>query len=70
MKLLAGQGEPVRALVRNPEKAAEIKGPKVEIVRGDLGDRGSLDAALRGADKLFLLTSASESAEIISEVLN
>jgi uncharacterized protein YbjT (DUF2867 family) len=51
-RLLAEKGEPVRALVRstsNPEKVAQLKALKAEVVIEDLKDRRSLDAACRGA---------------------
>ncbi len=53
---LAAAGAKVRALVRTPSKAAGL-GANVELAQGDLGDPRSLDAALRGVEKLFLLTS-------------
>lgn len=56
VKQLAARGAPVRALVRSPEKARAIAAPGVEIARGDLGDPGSLGAAMEGVEALFLLT--------------
>jgi len=44
---------PVRALVRNPEKAQFPA--QVEVVRGDLTLPETLDAALRGIDVVFLV---------------
>ena len=49
-RLLATRGRPVRALVRatsNPEQVARLKSLGVELVRGDLKDHASLDAACR-----------------------
>jgi uncharacterized protein YbjT (DUF2867 family) len=57
VRLLAGAGEPVRALCRSPEKAGSVGGRGVEPVLGDLGDPGSVEAAMEGCDRLFLLTS-------------
>ncbi|MFI8912946.1 NAD(P)H-binding protein [Streptomyces sp. NPDC053513] len=48
--LAAGTG--VRAMTRAPEKAALPAG--VEVVRGDLADPASLDAALAGVDRAYL----------------
>ncbi|MEU6622789.1 NAD(P)H-binding protein [Streptomyces litmocidini] len=48
--LAAGVG--VRAMTRAPEKAALPAG--VEVVRGDLADPASLDAALAGVDRAYL----------------
>lgn len=49
----------VRVMTRDPEKAAAIQAPGVAIVAGDLEKPETLDAALRGAEKAFLLSSAS-----------
>lgn len=53
---LAAQGARVRALVRGPAGAALLATPGVEVVRGDLGDPASLDAAMGGVERLFLLS--------------
>jgi uncharacterized protein YbjT (DUF2867 family) len=53
-RLLAA-GRPVRALVRDPDKPAarELSERGAELVRADLDDRASLDAALVDAHGLF-----------------
>lgn len=56
VRLLAAAGAPVRALTRDPGKAAGIGGTDVELVQGDLLDPHSLDRALDGVDHAFLLT--------------
>jgi len=43
---LVSRSEPVRALVRSPEKAAIFDDMPVEIVQGDLEDDASVAAAL------------------------
>ncbi|MFF3866039.1 NAD(P)H-binding protein [Micromonospora sp. NPDC001898] len=53
VRLLAGRGEPVRAMTRNPAKAALPAG--VEVVRGDFDDPESLTGAATGVEALFLL---------------
>src|SRR5687768_4410380 len=53
---LTAAGQPVRALVRDPEKAARTLPAEVELARGDLGDPASIAAALEGVDRLFLLS--------------
>jgi uncharacterized protein YbjT (DUF2867 family) len=53
---LATMGQQVRACVRTAEKATTIQGPGVEIVKGDLEHPETLDAALKGIDKVFLLS--------------
>jgi uncharacterized protein YbjT (DUF2867 family) len=47
---LTGRGLPVRVLTRDPARAAHLTGQPVEVVTGDVRDRASLAAAVRGAD--------------------
>jgi uncharacterized protein YbjT (DUF2867 family) len=47
---LTGQGLPVRVLTRDAARAAGLAGPGLEVVTGDVRDRASLPAAVRGAD--------------------
>src|SRR5262245_10264089 len=54
---LAGAGRPVRALVRSPEKSADLARAGVELARGDLDDPASLDAALKGVERAFFVTA-------------
>jgi NADH dehydrogenase len=56
-RLVAG-GHPVRALVRAPARAAELKARGVEVVAGDLLERRSLVAACAGADRVFAAAHA------------
>jgi uncharacterized protein YbjT (DUF2867 family) len=58
-RLLAG-GWPVRALVRHPHSpgATELARAGVELVVGDMDDRDSLDAAVRGAHGVFSVQPA------------
>ncbi|MEU9451171.1 NAD(P)H-binding protein [Streptomyces sp. NPDC048277] len=53
VRQLAGRGAKVRAFTRDPARAQVPAG--VEVVRGDLADPASLDAALAGATAAFLL---------------
>jgi NADH dehydrogenase len=56
-RLLAEDGRPVRALVRetsNPDRIAALSSLGAELVHGDLKDRRSLDAACRGGDRRHL----------------
>jgi uncharacterized protein YbjT (DUF2867 family) len=46
---LTGQGLPVRVLTRDPARAAHLSGQGVEVVTGDVRDRASLPAVVRGA---------------------
>ena len=56
---LVARGEQVRAMVRSGESADSFPAG-VETVLGDLADRASLDAAMEGADKLFLLCGPTQ----------
>ena len=56
---LVAWGELVRAMVRSGERADSFPAG-VETVLGDLADRASLDAAMEGADKLFLLCGPTQ----------
>ena len=53
---LAAIGERPRALVRNLEAARQRLGGRVEVVTGDLDRPETLDRALDGVGRLFLLT--------------
>lgn len=56
VRLLSESGVPVRALVRNKAKAEAITGlPGVEIVEGDFDKPETLEVALRGIEKAFML---------------
>jgi uncharacterized protein YbjT (DUF2867 family) len=54
VRALTERNEPVRAFVRNADRAAAVLGPEVQLAVGDLADRRSLDRALDGADRMFL----------------
>ena len=58
VKQLKAANVPVRVLARNRNKAAALEGPGVEIVEGDFDKPKTLDAALVGVEKAFLLSSA------------
>jgi uncharacterized protein YbjT (DUF2867 family) len=58
---LADQGKPVRALVRttsDPETVEALRNCGAEIVRGDLRDRASLDAACQGVTAVISTVSS------------
>ena len=52
-RLLAGQGQPVRALVRPSSNLIGLAGLPIEKASGDLRDAASLAEALRGCTKLY-----------------
>jgi nucleoside-diphosphate-sugar epimerase len=49
-KRLAQRGDPVRALVRDATRAAQLREHRIELAEGDLLHEASLEAALRGVD--------------------
>ena len=51
---LGDRGLPVRAFVRDPDRAAAILGPDVELAVGDFADPASIRAALEGIEVVFL----------------
>ncbi len=55
---LIAAGQKPRLLVRNPDKAREFQG-KAEIVRGDLDRPDSLVAAMKGVEKLYLVSAGA-----------
>lgn len=56
LRQLTNRGVPVRALLRNPGKAAAVAGPGVETVIGDLAQPRSLEAALEGVTSALLVS--------------
>lgn len=55
IKGLVAGGHPARAFVTDEAEARKALGPEVELAKGNFDDTASLDAALRGVDKLYLL---------------
>ena len=63
---LARAGKPVRALVRessSPEKVEALASQGIELARGDLTDRASLDAACRGVRTVYSTATAIQSRQ-------
>src|SRR3989454_7696206 len=63
---LTQRGNPVRALVRttsNHDRVARLEGLGAELVRADLKDRASLDAACRGANAVISTASSTRSRQ-------
>ena len=66
IRRLREKGESVRALTRDtsaPEKVAHLEELGAEIVRGNLRDRSSLDAAVKGADTVISTVSIIGTAQ-------
>lgn len=61
-RLLATEGKPTRALVRSTSdsgKVAQLENLQLEIARGDLKDRSSLEAACRGVTTVISTASST-----------
>ncbi|MHC4218443.1 MAG: SDR family oxidoreductase [Planctomycetota bacterium] len=58
---LTGEGFPVRALVRDPQRARGVLPGECELVRGDLFDRRSLVAAMAGVEAVYINLSPPRS---------
>jgi NADH dehydrogenase len=68
---LVNQGYPVRAFVRNIPKAREILPENVELVKGDITDRDSLNKACEGINTVINLVSIiRETDELTYEKVN
>ncbi|MBX7197641.1 MAG: NAD-dependent epimerase/dehydratase family protein [Sandaracinaceae bacterium] len=70
---LADRGDPVRALARDPARAATMLGDRVELVKGDLLDTASLAIAVRGIDAIvhcaaFFRGATPEQAHSVNEL--
>lgn len=60
LRLLSAAGVPVRALTRDPAKAAALASlPHVEVVAGDMARPETLDGPLRGVDRVLLISSST-----------
>lgn len=54
IRQLAAEGKAVKALVRDPGKAASLASDTISLTKGDLSDRDSLVAALQGIRAAYL----------------
>jgi len=64
---LARNGESVRVLVRNPERATELAAMGMEIVVGDLTDPVSLDQAMEGIELVYHIAASFRQENITTE---
>ncbi len=60
---LVRRGDEVACLVRRTSRTAPLSGLPVELVVGDLGDPGSLDAAVKGRDRVFHLAGVVQALD-------
>jgi uncharacterized protein YbjT (DUF2867 family) len=63
-RLLAAREEPVRILVRDPEKVAALTQAGVDVAVGDLDVPASIDAAMRGVSAVVLVSPAIPAQEL------
>jgi dihydroflavonol-4-reductase len=66
-RALARRGTVVRALVRDPTRAADLAAAGVEVVAGDLQDRGSIAAAVRNVDVVYHIAAIYRQAGLSGE---
>jgi uncharacterized protein YbjT (DUF2867 family) len=67
LPLLEKEGRRVRCLARRPDILEQKAGPSTEVVRGDVLDRPSLDAAMRGVDVAYYLVHSMGSSGSFEE---
>jgi uncharacterized protein YbjT (DUF2867 family) len=65
-RLLAARGEPVRVLVRDPEKATALALAEAgaEVAQGDLEVPATIDAAMQGVSAVLLVSPAIPAQEL------
>lgn len=63
-RLLAERQEPVRVLVRRPQKVTALAGAGVEVVNGDLGVPETIDEAMLGVSAVVLVSPAVPAQEL------
>jgi len=68
-KALAAKGVRTRALVRNPDKAADLAAAGIELVTGDVTDEAAVSKALVGVDRMLVLLPNSEQQVVLEKQL-
>ncbi len=58
VRQLASESVPVRAFVRDPARASSVRLPGVDVAVGDFARPETLDRALSGVNRVFLLSPA------------
>ncbi len=67
---LVAAGRRPRLLVRDVEKARAAYADRAELVQGDLDRPESLDAAMRGVEKLYLVSAGTKLVELESNAID
>jgi len=64
VRLLRQQGQPVRAMVRDPRKAAPLAAAGAAVTQADFDDPASIDAGMTGVDTVILVSPAVPAQEL------
>jgi uncharacterized protein YbjT (DUF2867 family) len=64
VRLLRQQDQPVRAMVRDPRKAAPLAAAGAAVTRADFDDPGTIDQAMAGVDTVILVSPGVPSQEL------
>jgi uncharacterized protein YbjT (DUF2867 family) len=67
VRLLSSRGARFRILARNEEKARSLFGNGIDLVSGDLGRLETIEPAMRGVERLFLLSSPDPGSPRLQE---
>jgi len=65
-RTLAASGHSVRALVREPDRARDLESCGIDLVRGDVRDRASLEAAMASVDVVYNIAAVYREAGVPS----
>ena len=60
IKQLVARGIPVRAMVRDLDKAKSLENELVQLVEADLDNPASLEAAMQGIEKAYIVTAVAQ----------
>jgi nucleoside-diphosphate-sugar epimerase len=66
-RALAARGTSVRALVRDPGRAADLSAAGVELAAGDLRDRSSIATAVQGIDVVYHIAAIYREAGVSAD---
>jgi dihydroflavonol-4-reductase len=66
-RALSAEGHGVRALVRDPAAAGDLAAGGIELVGGDLRDRGSLERAVAGVEVVYHIAAIYRQAGVSSD---
>jgi len=67
-RMLASRGDAVRALVRDPARAADLQAAGVELATGDLRDRSAVERAAAGVDVVYHIAAIYRQAGVREDV--